>query len=250
MIVTWARGPNPYTGRVAAIPPGLSGMLNDGPPVEPRPSASVLLLRGRSPWEVLLVRRPGHVDFAPSAHVFPGGSVHADDSAFEDPLRAAALRELFEEAGVLIARTPAGPAGPAHAERLRRRLQAGSPWSAALAEEGLHLALDRLSPLTRWITPERIARRFDTRFVLARTPAGQEIVPQPGEIVDWLWIRPGEALTDPRIVLVYATRRILESVAKTDDASALIARARRRRSVPTMRPRVVEANGGWTIVDE
>ena len=59
-------------------------MLQDGPPVEPRPSATVIVLRGRSPFEVLMMRRPGGAEFAPNAYVFPGGSVHAEDHAFGD----------------------------------------------------------------------------------------------------------------------------------------------------------------------
>ncbi|MGH7777507.1 MAG: NUDIX hydrolase [Candidatus Dormibacterales bacterium] len=233
-----------------AIPPGLAGMINEGDPVQPRPSSSVLLLRGRSPWRVLLVRRPRDVDFAPGAHVFPGGSVHPEDLAFEDPLRAAALREVFEEVGVLIGRTSRGPAGPTHSARLRERLAAGTGWRAALADEGVELSPGRLVPLTRWITPERIVRRFDTHFFLARMPSRQEVVPGPAEIVDWLWARPVEALGDPRLSLVHATRRILESVAGEDDSSRLIGKARRRRRVPIVRPRVVEASGGWLIVEE
>src|SRR4051812_47948556 len=71
--------------------------INDGPPVTPRPSATVLLLRGSQPWELLLMRRPGGADFAPGAYVFPGGSVHGEDAKWPDEIRAAAVRELFEE---------------------------------------------------------------------------------------------------------------------------------------------------------
>ena len=58
----------------------------------------MLVLRGKQPWELLLMRRPGGADFAPDAYVFPGGSVHADDSESSDPIAAAAVRELFEDA--------------------------------------------------------------------------------------------------------------------------------------------------------
>ena len=83
--------------------------INDGPPVTPRHSATVLLVRGRAPWELLLMRRPGGADFAPGAYVFPGGTVREDDQASGDEIRAAAVRELFEEVGILLAR---------HAKRL------------------------------------------------------------------------------------------------------------------------------------
>src|SRR5690242_21810035 len=78
--------------------------INRGEPVVPRPSATVLLIRGSRPFELLLVRRPGGADFAPGAYVFPGGTVHADDRGAGDEIKAAAIRELFEEAGILLAR--------------------------------------------------------------------------------------------------------------------------------------------------
>src|SRR5205807_1944269 len=115
-----------------AIPAGLSGLLNEGPPVEPRPAATVVLTRGRSPWEVLLMRRPGGAEFAPGAYVFPGGSVHTEDRAFADPYRAAAVRELFEEVGVLLARRGRRFARDPDCGRLRGLLAGGCGWKAAL----------------------------------------------------------------------------------------------------------------------
>src|SRR5436305_4699277 len=88
-----------------AVPPDLAAHLNlEGPPVVPRPSATVLVVRGRDPWELLLMHRPGGADFAPGAYVFPGGTVHDDDRVHEDEIRAAGVRELFEEMGILLAR--------------------------------------------------------------------------------------------------------------------------------------------------
>ena len=78
------------------LPPGA---INEGPPVTPRPSATVLLVRGRDPWELLLVHRPGGSDFAAGAYVFPGGTVHADDMGWGDEIRMGAVREVFEEVG-------------------------------------------------------------------------------------------------------------------------------------------------------
>jgi 8-oxo-dGTP pyrophosphatase MutT (NUDIX family) len=231
------------------MPPGLAGLLNDGPPVEPRPSASVLLVRGRQPWEVLLMQRPREVDFAAGAHVFPGGSVHGEDREAADPLRAAAIRELFEEVGVLVARGPSGPVGHREIVQLRERLQSRpGGWAAALGELRLAPALDRLTTLTRWITPAALRRRFDTTFFIARLPRDQEIEPSRDEVAAWTWIEPARALEDGSIVLVYATRHILESVAGEPDISRLIARLRRRRLVHAVEPRVVQTEEGWTIV--
>src|SRR5581483_6601197 len=78
--------------------------INTGPPVVPRPSATVLLIRDATPWELLMVHRPGGADFAPNAYVFPGGTVHSDDAAWPDPISGAAVRELFEEVGILLDR--------------------------------------------------------------------------------------------------------------------------------------------------
>jgi recombination protein RecT len=234
------------------IPPGLAGMLHDGPPVTPRPASSVLVVDGReAPWRLLMLRRPGGADFAPSAYVFPGGSVHQADEHFADPSRAAAVRELFEEVGLLLARRADGrSAGGEDCGRLRELLAGGREWPAALEIAGLVPAFDRLVLLTRWVTPERLARRFDTRFFLALRPAGQQVHPQPAEVDDWLWLTPRQALAG-QLTLVHATRRILESVASEPDIQRLVSRLRRRRREPrTVQPRIVELpDGGWQIVD-
>src|SRR5258708_8922711 len=96
--------------------------INEGDPVEPRPSATVLLIRGDDPWELLMVQRPGGADFAPGAWVFPGGTVHGDDAMWEDEIRAAAVRELFEEAGILLV----GGAHEAECAKVRGLIEAGS----------------------------------------------------------------------------------------------------------------------------
>jgi len=227
------------------LPPGA---INEGPPVTPRPSATVLLVRGSDPWELLLMRRPGGADFAPNAHVFPGGSVHPADSEAQDPIAAAAVRELFEEVGILLARKGGRFARDRDSEQVRSLLADGKTFGHALESLGLEPAHDRLTLLTRWITPAMISRRFDTRFFLAKLPAGQTVRAQEGEVVDWLWIAPARALNEPEISLVYATRAVLESVADVTDASALFARARRQREVPIVEPRMVQTESGWEIV--
>ena len=218
--------------------------INDGPPVTPRPSATVLLIRGDDPWELLMVRRPGGADFAPGAYVFPGGTVHEDDRMFEDELWAAAVRELFEEVGVLL--VPG--ARDAECARLREVVEAGTSFGNALTELGLVPAFDELLLFARWVTPALLRRRFDARFYLARVPEGQTIRPQPGEVTDWLWIAPSRALTSLEITLVYATRAVLESVADAPDAAALFARARALGEIPIVEPRIVQTENGWEIV--
>jgi 8-oxo-dGTP pyrophosphatase MutT (NUDIX family) len=227
------------------LPPGA---INEGPPVAPRPSATVLLIRGRKPWELLLMRRPGGADFAPDAYVFPGGAVHADDSEWADPIAAAAVREVFEEVGILLARKQGRFARDPDCEQVRSLVAGGQTFGQALGKLGLDPANDRLVPLARWITPAQLRRRFNTTFFLAQLPAGQTVRPQVGEVADWLWIAPTRALSDPGITLVYATHTVLESVAGDADASVLFARARRQHDVPVVEPRLVQTDDGWEVV--
>jgi 8-oxo-dGTP pyrophosphatase MutT (NUDIX family) len=235
---------------LAQIPPGLAGLLNEGPPIKPRPAATVVLLRGSDPWEVLMLRRPGGADFAPGAHVFPGGSVHAEDRLLGDPLRGAAVRELFEELGILLARGPRGMAGEPEAERIRLRLSHGVSFPTALKEAHLEPALDGLSYFARWVTPEQLRRRFDTRFYLALLPAGQDVHPQPGEVEAWSWVTAEKALADPDFTMVFATRRVLEMLAVDPATDSLLKRYRDGRRVRVVRPVVRLTNGRVEIVTE
>ena len=227
------------------LPPGA---INDGPPVTPRPSATVLLVRGREPWELLLMRRPGGADFAPGAYVFPGGTAHEDDRASSDEIRAAAVRELFEEVGVLLARHGKRFARESDSEKVRRLIVNGKTFSDALGELGLEPAFDRLVLFARWVTPALLRRRYDARFFLAQLPPHQVIRPQEGEVTDWLWIAPQKALESRDLTLVYATRTVLESVASDKDAARLLSRARRLGEIPTVEPRLVQTESGWEIV--
>ncbi|MEP6753767.1 MAG: NUDIX hydrolase [Candidatus Dormiibacterota bacterium] len=227
------------------LPPGA---INEGPPVTPRHSATVLLVRGRDPWELLLMRRPGGADFAPGAYVFPGGTVHADDRASTDEIRAAAVRELFEEVGILLARHGKRFARETDSEKVRQLIENGKTFSEALGELGLELALDRLVLFARWVTPAQLRRRYDARFFLAQLPPNQVIHAQEGEVTDWLWIEPNKALASQELTLVYATRTVLESVASDKNAATLLSRARRLGEIPTIEPRLVQTESGWEIV--
>jgi recombination protein RecT len=222
--------------------------INDGPPVAPRHSATVLLVRGREPWELLLMRRPGGADFAPGAYVFPGGTVREDDQSSGDEIRAAAVRELFEEVGILLARHGKRFAREDDSEKARHLIANGKTFGEALRELGLEPAFDRLVMFARWVTPAQLRRRYDARFFLAQLPPNQVISPQEGEVTDWLWIEPQKALASRDLTLVYATRAVLESVASDEDAAKLLSRARRLREIPTVEPRLVQTESGWEIV--
>jgi recombination protein RecT len=194
------------------------------------------------------MRRPGGADFAPGAYVFPGGTVHGDDSGSGDEIAAAAVRELFEEVGILLARKGGRFARERDCEQVRAQVASGRTFGQALLALGLEPAHDRLVYLARWVTPAQLRRRFDARFFLARLPAGQIVRPQEGEVADWLWITPAKALRDPDITLVYATRTVLESVATGQDAASVFARARRTRDVPIVEPKLVQTDDGWDVV--
>jgi 8-oxo-dGTP pyrophosphatase MutT (NUDIX family) len=208
----------------------------------------VLVVRGREPWELLLVHRPGGADFAPGAYVFPGGTVHADDMGWGDEIRMSAVREVFEEVGILLARRGRRFARQRECDRVRALVKGGKTFGEALRELTLEPALDRLVYFARWITPAQMRRRFDARFFLARVPPGQDVRPQEGEVTDWLWMAPKKALASPDVTLVYATRAVLESVAGDADVARLFARTRRKKEVPIVEPRIVQTSTGWEIV--
>jgi 8-oxo-dGTP pyrophosphatase MutT (NUDIX family) len=226
------------------LPPGA---INEGAPVTPRPSATVLVIRGRRPWELLLMRRPGGADSAPGAYVFPGGTVHADDMGWGDEIRMAAVREMFEEVGILLARRGRRFARDGDCEQVRAIVASGKTFGEALRELRLEPAVDRLVMFARWVTPALLRRRYDARFFLAPLPAGQVVRPQEGEVTDWTWITPERALASPEITLVYVTRAVLESVASEPDAAELFSRARRLKEVPIVEPKMVQTESGWEI---
>jgi 8-oxo-dGTP pyrophosphatase MutT (NUDIX family) len=228
-----------------SLPPEIAGHLNlDGPPVTPRPAATVLLVRDGDPWELLMVHRPGGADFAPGAYVFPGGAVHDEDRSWADEIAGAAIRETFEETGILLARRGETFARATDCDDVRSKVAGGTTFGDALRALELAPAFAELQMFARWVTPAQLHRRFDTRFYVARMPAGQEVHPQEGEVTDWLWISPPRALDTNEVTLVYATRAILESVAGEND---VVTWARGLRDIPTVEPRIVNAGGAWRI---
>jgi 8-oxo-dGTP pyrophosphatase MutT (NUDIX family) len=192
-----------------------------------RPAATVMLVRdGAAGLEVFMLRRTMAAVFAGGMYVFPGGRLDDADSGAElEDLCAgrsdhdasavlqiasgglaywvAAIRECFEEAGVLLAR-PEGSehyvqfADPAVAHRFegyRRAVHGGELGLPELCRrEGLVLAADAMEYVAHWITPVGEARRFDTRFLVARVPADQEPLHDDHETIDSLWVRPDDAL--------------------------------------------------------
>jgi glyoxylase-like metal-dependent hydrolase (beta-lactamase superfamily II)/8-oxo-dGTP pyrophosphatase MutT (NUDIX family) len=189
-------------------------------PVDARPAATVVLIRsGRHGPEVLLGRRPASMAFAPDVHVFPGGRVDSTDAhpslvtrsvvSAEDAATAlggdlspseaiaayiAAIRESFEEAGVLLADVGPG-ASPGSLGAARAALVGGEIGFQALAAQlGLTLRTDWLVPLSRWVTPTSMPRRFDARFFAAELPDGAKATLEGDEVVEHAWQRPSDAL--------------------------------------------------------
>jgi ribonuclease/clavin/mitogillin len=161
--------------------------------VYPRPASTVVLLRpGRDRPEVLLTHRPATMAFAGDMHVFPGGAVDPEDGGGDAAFEVAALRELFEEAGILLAEPAVASAAlvDARAALLDR--------SATLAEvsDSLEVTLrfDLLAPLSRWVTPPFVERRFDVQFFAAELPAEAEASFVGEEVVAHRWLTPRAAL--------------------------------------------------------
>ncbi len=245
--------------------------------VEPRPAAAIILLRERPQGgiETFMVRRHVRSEFVPDVYVFPGGSVQAGDREAETTpglcvpptgdhlgettlgagVRAAAIRELFEEAGVLLAeqggRVLAVTSGDAarFAEH-RRRLQQNETTLAAVAQaEGLTLATDRLTYFAHWITPSALPKRFDTFFFIAAAPEDQQAAHDQLETTAGTWIAPSEALAQSEqgsFPLVFATIRQLQAL----DVFSSIADAETRlprQPILVIQPRATLNDGNVVI---
>lgn len=217
-------------------------------PTVPRDASTVVLLREPGP-EVYLLRRVKAMAFAGGMHVFPGGSVDLADEDVEigwagpppaqwgawfgaDELLAralvcAAVRETFEECGVLLA----GPSDTElladvssdewEAERVALESREQS-LSELLARRGLVLRADLLRPFAHWITPEVEPKRFDTRFFLAEMPAGQVCRHVGGEADERLWVRPTDAM-EGGLRMLPPTYSCLERLAEFDDVARALA---------------------------
>lgn len=196
-------------------------LSGDRDPVPPRDAATVMLVRSSAAGlEVYMLRRKASMAFAPGAYVFPGGSVDARDAdeevawtgpdaaewgrAFDAPpalaraLVCAAVRETFEEAGVLLAGESADSVvADTTSDEWEADRQALLHRSVSLAEllrrRGLVLRADLLRPWSRWITPVVEPRRFDTRFFAAELPAGQRTRDVGGEASEVAWVAPEKA---------------------------------------------------------
>ncbi len=152
----------------------------------------ILLRPAGKAFEVFFVRRHRGASFMASAYVFPGGAAEPGEDA-----RTAAARELFEEAGVLLAKDSQADAETLelpNQANIRKRILAGAPATAALQLAGLTWATEALVPWSHWITPSIEKKRFSARFFVTELPSGQEPQFDATETVDQIWIAPAEAI--------------------------------------------------------
>src|SRR2546421_4314099 len=245
--------------------------------VQPRLASAVMLLRDMTPGqgiEVFMVRRVIQSDFMPDVFVFPGGSVSAGDRAAEqaeqvctpidtgkaDPegrtflgsgTRAAAIRELFEEAGVLLAYRGEQvlAIGEEDVARFDNYRQAFNQRNGSLIEmaraENFMLATDRLGYFAHWITPEGMPKRFDTHFFLTTAPAEQEAAHDRLETSEGVWIEPAEALARSErgeFPLVFATIRQLRDLAAFGSVQEALVSTTTQYVAPRI-PILVQENG-------
>ena len=240
--------------------------------VAPRPASTILLLReapAKREIEVFMMVRHYEIDFNSGALVFPGGSVDKGDKEIiarsefysggegldEGSLsfRIAAIRETFEESGILLAR-PKGSKALVDAVRAgeieaahRADLCANKiTFLKVLTDNGMLLALDELVPYAHWITPEGMPKRFDTWFFLAAAPPEQAGAHDGKESTDSIWVSPREALEggeSGRFKLPFPTTRNLIRLGKQASVKAALADSRGKKVVTVM-PVMTRLNGG------
>jgi 8-oxo-dGTP pyrophosphatase MutT (NUDIX family) len=259
-------------------------MITSENPSEPQPAAraaTILLVRDHPSFEVLMVKRHEKMAFAAGALVFPGGKIDPQDddpkwmdhttgwndiTADHRALRIGALRELFEETGVLLSAVRQdGMSWNASTDvtRARAALCAGeTTFLSTVREAGATLDLAGMELFAHWITPESMPKRFDTFFFVAGAGTAQEAVSDGRETVDVEWIAPQEALrlgAAKQRILAFPTRLNLKLLADNHSVDQALATTRARKVV-TVRSRIeqreagrvltIAADAGYGVVEE
>lgn len=241
-------------------------------PSAPLPSATVMLIReDANAFEVFMVVRHQRIEFASGALVFPGGKV---DDRDRDPalapyiqgakteetaraLQVAAIREVFEESGLLIAR-PQGEQVLVDGDRLKTLNHYRDDIHKSriglvefLAKESLLLAADRLQPFAHWITPTMMSKRFDTWFYLVAAPPGQSAEHDRHESVDSVWITPQQAMLEARQgkrTILFPTMRNLAKLGQYQSIKEALGKTEQADLV-TVEPWVEKrADGAWLCI--
>lgn len=261
------------------MPAALVPAGDDEPPATPRHAATVMLVRdpasgsAEAGLEVFLLRRVLGMAFAGGMTVFPGGGVDQRDAdtsiAWHGPepawwaerfgcseslaraLVCAAVRETFEESGVLLA----GPDPDSvvsdvrpYADARPRLVSRELSLAGFLADAGLVLRADLLRPWSNWVTPEAEARRYDAQFFLAELPVGQRADGETSEAQDAAWRRPADALEDwkqGRSRLVPPTWATLSELAECGSVAEAMGQ---QRVITKITPKVVRDDGGLRVV--
>jgi 8-oxo-dGTP pyrophosphatase MutT (NUDIX family) len=187
---------------------------------------------------VYMTRRSSRSRFMPDAYVFPGGAVDPADGEPPQAFAVAALRELFEEAGILIASDATGsPAAldAAQLAALRARCAEGAPLAELLGAHALTLDTSALTYYSNWITPASEPIRFDAHFFVARAPEGQAGLADATEVHDGRWFVPRRALASAErkeLTIRFPTQKHLERLARFEELEAFMAHARARNVLP------------------
>jgi len=220
------------------------------------PAATIVLLReSQAQMEMFMVVRHHQIDFASGALVFPGGKAdaadydaellnHLDGAASDNDMRAmqvAAIREVFEESGVLLARSQ-GATGLIDSDRLaslepfRVQLNNGEiSITEFVVQQKLHLACDKLVHFAHWITPPMMPKRFDTHFFLAIAPTDHLAIHDGYESVDSIWINPQQAVEDAaegRRTVIFPTLRNIEKIAQHGSINELMTATEAEQVIP------------------
>jgi 8-oxo-dGTP pyrophosphatase MutT (NUDIX family) len=249
--------------------------------VTPREASTVMLVRDDPDLHVFMLRRNLNADWVGGAYVFPGGAVDPGDRAPEllarcpdrDDATASAhlglsegglgfwvagVRETFEEAGVLLARSAStgqlvDPAQPRLATQ-RAQLNDGSLSFREMVEtDDLLLDVGGMAVFSHWITPEGNHRRYDTWFFVAAAPDGHAYAHDEGETVASIWIRPSDALAAAdrgELDLIFPTRKSIEALGRFEHAAELLEAVAQATDVPpATQPQIVlHADGGHRLV--
>ncbi len=246
---------------------------------QPRDAATVILLRenSRPPFELFLIRCHRNQSFMGGAFVFPGGALDASDcdpglagfvkngsvekivARLNEPLTSretslglffAAVRETFEEAGVLLTESLPDQNALQRFTPFRKSLHNGSLTLKDLAgNEKLFFDLDDLMPYSRWITPAIESKRFDTRFFVAKMPENQKSGHDDVELVESLWLTPEEALKkqiDHEILLMPPTLKTIEELSSYDSIDHVYSALRQRKILPIL-PQAFETESGFGV---
>ncbi|NNN19064.1 MAG: NUDIX domain-containing protein [Acidimicrobiaceae bacterium] len=246
--------------------------------VEPRPAATVILMReinDRHGFEILMLKRSTELNFSAGAYVFPGGAVDPDDIQLASRCLGindaeasknleldeggiasyvAAIRECYEEAGIMLVRPRddgSSGLGSRHLDlrsnqvkekytELRRLMNEGMvKFKDIVNSNDLVLTAADLHYVSHWVTPPGGSRRYDTRFFVARVPESQDVLHDEGEIVDSLWLKPSDALRrfeEGELRIIFPTLRNLSAIAKFNTTEEVFNWASGLTNIPTLSP--------------